>query len=72
MDLLLKVVENNLDKVRENLFKNAVWNSDWDGDELGYEGVPVIGYYTVDDDLGLYINTETGEILEAFDETDEE
>ena len=70
MDLLLKVVENNLDKVRENLFKNAVWNSDWNGDELGYDDVAVIGYYTVDEDLGLYINTETGEILEAFDESE--
>lgn len=50
------------------LFKKLHWQSDWDPEDLGYEGEFVIGLYTYHD-LNLYINMETLEILEAwFDE----
>lgn len=72
MELLMKVLESNLDKIKEDLLKDAVWSSDWNGYEVGYDDVPVVGYYTTNEDLGIYINTETGEILEVFDETEDE
>lgn len=46
------------------------WESDWNGDEVGFPEVDVVGLYSLEmacgDELNLYINTETGEVLEAF------
>lgn len=49
-------------------FNKLRWRSDWNGDEVGYDDVDVVGYYSYHD-LNLYIDTSTLNILEAwFDE----
>lgn len=51
-------------------FKKLAWHSDWNGDEVGYDDVDVVGYYSYHD-LNLYIDMNTLNILEAwFDEED--
>lgn len=51
-----------------NLFKKLHWQSDWDPEEVGYEGDYVIGLYSYQG-MYMYINMETLQILEAwFDE----
>lgn len=48
------------------------WQSDWDGDDIGYSASTVIGYYTYYD-LNLYIDIDSLQILEAwFDEEETE
>lgn len=44
------------------------WSSDWNGDEVGYPDVPVVGLYTltVNPDIHFYVNMDTLEILEAW------
>ena len=43
------------------------WNSDWMAEEIGFEGDFVVGLYSVQDmDVDLYINTETGQILDVI------
>lgn len=49
------------------LFGNLGWSSDWNGDEVGYDHVDVVGLYLLNDtDFGFYINMETMEILEVL------
>jgi len=53
-------------------FSNLKWESDYNGYEVGFPDVPVVGMYsTVQElnpgerqELNLYINTENGQILE--------
>lgn len=48
------------------------WSSDWNGDEVGYDEIPVIGLYEKDG-WSYYVNSETGEVVEAWqDEEGEE
>lgn len=56
----------------ENLdFRKLHWYSDWNGDEVGYPYINVVGYY-VYEELNLYIDTETDTVLEMwFDEEEE-
>ena len=54
-----------------NLLRKLHWQSDWDPEDLGYEGEFVIGLYTYHD-LNLYINIENLEILEAWFNDEEE
>ncbi len=43
------------------------WNSDWDGEEIGYDDVLVVGLYSVQDtDIDVYIDTETGRVLDIW------
>lgn len=43
------------------------WSSDWNGDEVGYDEVNVVGLYLIKDtDYGVYINMETMEILDIL------
>lgn len=53
----------------ENLdYRKLHWQSDWNGDEVGYPERCVIGYYTYRE-LNLYIDTENDEVVEMwFDE----
>lgn len=65
-------------------FKNLRWSSDWNGDEVGYDDVDVVGLYSftldsylMDNDYSekevhMYINTENGEVLEAWIYQDDE
>lgn len=50
----------------ENINYNDLhWQSDWNGDEVGYPDRNVIGYYTKDN-INFYIDTENNEILEVW------
>ena len=44
-----------------------IWQSDWNGDEIGHNDYPVVGLYTVPGlCLDIYVDTETGKILEGW------
>lgn len=47
------------------------WSSDWNGYEVGYPGVPVVGLYS-DRTYSYYINTETQTVLEKWKDDEEE
>jgi hypothetical protein len=50
------------------------WYSDWNGDEVGFPEVPVVGlYYSPSLNVDVYLNTDDGEVLRVFgrDEEDE-
>ena len=49
------------------IIRNLHWRSDWNGDEVGYPDVLVVGLYT-SYALGcdFYIDTETGDVLEVL------
>ena len=54
-----------------DLFRKLRWSSDWNGDEVGYPAIDVVGLYTYHD-LNMYINMETLQVLELwFDEEEE-
>ncbi len=55
-------------------FENLIWQSDFNGDEVGYDDVDVVGFYMDFQKNILYeINMETMEILnvERFGEEEE-
>lgn len=44
-----------------------IWQSDWNGDEVGYPDIPVVGLYQMkESSIQFYINTETNEIIEII------
>ena len=50
---------------------NLVWSSDWNGDEVGYPELGVVGLYSQDRDDGsysFYIDMETNKVLEFWKE----
>ena len=50
------------------------WSSDWNGDEVGYDDVNVVGLYSVPDStISYYVDTENGYVLDAwaFDEDED-
>lgn len=50
----------------ENLdYSKLHWQSDWNGEDVGYNNRNVIGYYTKDN-INFYIDIETNEILEVW------
>jgi hypothetical protein len=51
----------------EGIIKNLHWSSDWDGHEVGFPEVNVVGCYdSAELNVSMYINTETGEVLEIW------
>jgi hypothetical protein len=42
--------------------KDCIWQSDFDGEDLGYNDVNVVGFYIWNDFL-IQVNSETGEII---------
>lgn len=43
------------------------WQSDWNGYEVGFDDVDVVGLYTSDNlGVSVYLNTLSGEVLEVF------
>lgn len=49
------------------------WYSDWNGDEVGYDELNVVGLYGIAENVMAYIDTETGHILEHwYDDEDED
>lgn len=55
-------------------YRKLHWSSDWNGDEVGYDDIPVVGLYSIADfpEVHVYIDTETGKILEAWAMNDDE
>lgn len=50
---------------------NLAWLSDWDGYEVGYDNVNVVGLYKVkDSDVYLYINMENNTVLERWEDAE--
>lgn len=56
-------------------FHQLRWSSDWNGDEVGYDHIPVVGLYFFtyeDKEYGVYIDTESGKALDVWDDEEEE
>ena len=50
---------------------NLVWSSDWNGDEVGYPELGVVGLYSQERDDGsysFYIDMETNKVLDFWKE----
>lgn len=47
------------------------WNSDWNGYEVGFPEVCVVGLYSDLDGNDYYINTENGVVLEVIEDFEE-
>lgn len=53
---------------------NLAWSSDWNGYEVGFPEVGVVGLYSQERDDGtysFYLDMETGNILDFWMEVDE-
>ena len=49
------------------------WWSDWNGDEVGFDDVNVVGLYSIPDSpIAYYVDTENGYVLDAWAEVDED
>lgn len=67
-----KLGDNGVSGAYFTLVAGLGWSSDWDGEDVGYPEVPVVGLYTWGA-LNFYINTENGQVLESWsDEVDGE
>jgi hypothetical protein len=63
----------NMYKVGQKVgFENLHWYSDYNGYEVGYDDVLVVGLYAIKDShQECYINSEDGTILELWEVEDE-
>lgn len=53
---------NNIDKL--------LWQTDFNGDEVGYDDVLIVGYYTYGE-VNIFIDVYNGRVLEVwFDDQD--
>lgn len=55
--------------------ENLRWSSDWNGYEVGYDDIDVVGLYTQyreNGEYNFYIDMETNAILELWKSEDEE
>ena len=50
------------------------WSSDWNGEDVGYDNVSVVGLYSDpnNEDVMYYIDMDTNKILEVLIEGEEE
>lgn len=50
------------------------WQSDWDGEDVGFDDVLIVGLYSDPDheDVMYYINMETSKILQVLIEGEED
>ena len=64
MDLINSLIENN---VSLEFNKDLLWESDWNGYEVGYEDIEVVGLYKLKDtEIYFYIDMENNKMLEAW------
>jgi hypothetical protein len=48
------------------------WQSDWNGYEVGYDNVNVVGFYQlIDTNVYLYIDMDTNRVLEYWEEKED-
>lgn len=53
-------------------YEKIAWSSDWNGYEVGYSDIPVVGLYSfAGTEVYMYINSEDGSILEMWSSDDE-
>ena len=54
--------------VELNYLDDLIWHSDWNGDEVGYPDVNVVGLYEFvnSETVYAYIDLENNKILEVF------
>lgn len=46
-------------------FNGIAWQSDWNGYEVGYEDIEVVGLYGIPEtDILFYVDVSTGKVLE--------
>ena len=53
---------------------NLAWSSDWNGDEVGYPEVGVVGLYSQEREDGsysFYIDVETGKVLDFWKDVEQ-
>lgn len=51
----------------DGIIKDLHWYSDWNGYEVGYDEILVVGLYRSERlSCDMYINTENGEVLEII------
>ena len=53
----------------QTLLTNLRWESDWNGEDVGFDDVPVVGLYTQerdDGDYSFYIDMETNDLLDFW------
>ena len=49
------------------------WSSDWNGDEVGFDDVNVVGLYFIPNStISYYVDTENGYVLDAWAEVIED
>ena len=47
------------------------WSSDWNGYEVGFDDVDVVGLYSLPDStISYYVNVENGYVLDAWADKD--
>jgi hypothetical protein len=52
---------------------NLAWSSDWNGDEVGYDNIDVVGLYQIPGtEIHMYVDTEEGTILEMWEVKEDE
>jgi len=53
-------------------YNNDHWLSDWNGDEVGFDEIQIVGMYSVKEkpDIQYYVDTETGIVLKWCVEED--
>lgn len=53
-------------------YSDLAWSSDWNGEEVGYDEVEVVGLYSfLGTDVFVYLDTEDGTILDIWEEVEE-
>jgi hypothetical protein len=52
-----------------NLEKDLLWNDNYNGCDLGYDEINIIGYYTLisNEKINFYISEDNCKILKVFD-----
>ena len=54
-------------------FRDICWSSDWNGDEVGFDDIDVVGLYSLKDrSVYFYLDISNGNVLEAWLEEEEE
>ena len=56
------------------IINDCIWQSDWNGYEVGFDDIPVVGLYSKDLPSGIanfYINTDTNQVIDVWVDSDE-
>lgn len=59
-------------KVGEKVCLNALrWSSDWNGDEVGYPDISVVGLYSDKEGIDYYIDVLKSKVVEVIEGMDD-